>query len=79
MTTFISSPLRPKHSLYFLGFQDDSLIHLDPHLVQDAVDVFSRTFSLDSFHCAKPRKINIAKMDPSCCIGFYFATEKQVD
>ena len=25
---------RPKHSLYFVGFQEENLIHLDPHLVQ---------------------------------------------
>ena len=30
---------RPKHSLYFVGFQEDNLIHLDPHLVQQNVNV----------------------------------------
>jgi cysteine protease ATG4 len=59
--------------------QDDSLIHLDPHLVQDNVNVHSRGnggFSIDSFHCHTPRKMSVHRMDPSCCIGFFCATRR---
>lgn len=70
---------RPKHSLYFVGFQEDKLIHLDPHYCQDMVDVTKEDFPVNSFHCKSPRKLKSSKMDPSCCIGFYCATKQDLE
>ena len=62
---------RPRHALYFLGFQEDNLIHLDPHLSQETVDTGREDFPTDSYHCKNPRKMSVSNMDPSCCLGVY--------
>ena len=60
---------------YIFLFKDDYLLHLDPHLSQDFVDVSQEDFCCDSYHAKAPKKLHINKMDSSCCLGFLIESE----
>jgi cysteine protease ATG4 len=67
---------KPRESLYFIGYQGDYLIYLDPHLVQHYVNHEAELTidDIETYHCKVPLKIPITNIDPSLAIGFYFKT-----
>eukprot|EP00041_Stephanoeca_diplocostata_P009009 m.136480 g.136480 ORF g.136480 m.136480 type:complete len:396 (+) comp17572_c0_seq4:99-1286(+) len=70
---------KPRHSLYFVGFQGDELIGLDPHQCQPAVGSDGQQPRDGSYHCSSPRKIKFATIDPSLALGFLCRTKAELD
>eukprot|EP00048_Salpingoeca_helianthica_P022970 m.21355 g.21355 ORF g.21355 m.21355 type:complete len:360 (-) comp8065_c0_seq1:24-1103(-) len=65
---------RPRHALYFIGFQDNTLVAMDPHLCRRTVNVADPAFPIESFHSHTVRRVSTRDIDPSMCLGFYCRT-----
>jgi cysteine protease ATG4 len=62
---------RPRSALYFVGFQDDNLLFLDPHLVQEAcADEAGLRVSEKTYINQSTRMIPFANVESSMAIGF---------
>eukprot|EP00035_Acanthoeca_spectabilis_P024192 m.452716 g.452716 ORF g.452716 m.452716 type:complete len:427 (-) comp20387_c0_seq1:72-1352(-) len=70
---------KPRHSVYFVGFQGDEMIALDPHLCQPIVDPGSASVSTATYHCSNPRKVKFISADPSLAIGFLCRNEGEIE
>eukprot|EP00037_Helgoeca_nana_P019140 m.185652 g.185652 ORF g.185652 m.185652 type:complete len:417 (-) comp24740_c0_seq5:2460-3710(-) len=70
---------KPRHSMYFVGFQGDEMIALDPHQCQPVVDPGSASVSTATYHCSAPRKVKFTSADPSIAIGFLCRNESEIE
>ncbi|KAJ1919343.1 Cysteine protease atg4 [Mycoemilia scoparia] len=66
---------KPSSALYFVGYEDNDLIYLDPHYTRPAIPLKPKgafeTKDFGTYHCDTPRKISISRIDPCMVFGFY--------
>lgn len=74
----------PNHAIYFIGCSQagasKSLIGFDPHSVEPAFDVsspFPNQRMFQSVHKGEPTTIDLAQLDPSMCIGYFFKSREE--
>lgn len=58
-------------ALYFVGYEGDNLIFLDPHFVSDAIPKESHhDFDISSYVWKTPKKLAMTHLDPCLGVGF---------
>ncbi|KAK4477770.1 hypothetical protein RD792_017032 [Penstemon davidsonii] len=72
---------RPGASTYIVGVQDENAFYLDPHEVQQVVDIKRNDVEVDtsSYHCNVVRHIPLDSIDSSLAIGFYCRDKNDFD
>ncbi|KAL6555876.1 hypothetical protein OROHE_007150 [Orobanche hederae] len=72
---------RPGASTYIVGVQDENAFYLDPHEVQQVVDIRRDNVDLDtsSYHCNVVKHIPLDSIDSSLAIGFYCRDKSDFD
>lgn len=68
---------KPRMALFIVGYTSDSLIVLDPHLVQPAArSEMEFKHLLSSYYCRSPMLIPFNQIEGSFNVGFYIENEK---
>nr|XP_057906038.1 cysteine protease atg4da-like isoform X2 [Doryrhamphus excisus] len=67
---------KPKHSLFFVGFQDEHLLYLDPHYCQPTVDLTKDDFPLEIAAASDWSNTVVKRF---CTIGFYAKGQKDFE
>ncbi|RYQ79664.1 hypothetical protein Ahy_Scaffold2g107619 isoform B [Arachis hypogaea] len=72
---------KPGASTYLIGIQGDKALYLDPHEVQQVVNINgeSQETSTSSYHSNVIRHIPLDSIDPSLAIGFYCRDKDDFD
>eukprot|EP01129_Flabellula_baltica_P013005 TRINITY_DN5972_c0_g1_i1.p1 TRINITY_DN5972_c0_g1~~TRINITY_DN5972_c0_g1_i1.p1 ORF type:complete len:357 (+),score=63.31 TRINITY_DN5972_c0_g1_i1:495-1565(+) len=69
---------KPKSSLYFIGYQDDDIIYLDPHFVQPTIRSHPPSEEeLATYRPQSPMKMPFTEIDPCLAAGFILHTKEE--
>ena len=70
----------PKSALYLIGYQDDHLLFLDPHLVQAACtsgqDLLNKQHT---YQCTSAKLLPFTSAESSISLGFYIRNSSELD
>ena len=67
-------------ALYFVGYQNDKLIFLDPHVTQQSINSIEELWTDHlSYHYPTPLLLPIEKMNTCFAIGFYLRTRNDCE
>mmetsp|Transcript_4851 Transcript_4851/g.4720 ORF Transcript_4851/g.4720 Transcript_4851/m.4720 type:complete len:157 (+) Transcript_4851:875-1345(+) len=68
---------KPKSALYIVGYQNNSLLFLDPHLAQAACtsdqDLLNK---IETYHCSSYKLIPMSSAESSISLGYYFRNKE---
>mmetsp|Transcript_16279 Transcript_16279/g.16210 ORF Transcript_16279/g.16210 Transcript_16279/m.16210 type:complete len:151 (-) Transcript_16279:26-478(-) len=68
---------KPRSALYFVGYQEENFIFLDPHLVQKVCKSSeSLRESQASYSCSSPKILPIGEAESSMSLGFYIRNKE---
>jgi cysteine protease ATG4 len=72
---------KPGAATYIVGVQDDQALYLDPHEVQQVVEISPDKTEVEtgSYHCSVVRQMPLSAIDPSLAIGFYCRNRDDFD
>eukprot|EP01119_Soliformovum_irregulare_P016135 TRINITY_DN4635_c0_g1_i1.p1 TRINITY_DN4635_c0_g1~~TRINITY_DN4635_c0_g1_i1.p1 ORF type:complete len:371 (-),score=62.91 TRINITY_DN4635_c0_g1_i1:27-1139(-) len=69
---------KPRSAMYFVGYQDDNVFYLDPHLVQPTVPM-KTAFQTETYHPTSALKMPFTQLDPSLSVGFFCDTRSSFE
>ena len=67
--------------MYFIGYQENCLVYLDPHVTRETIQLKdSYTMQeLQSYHTTSFKTLSISSVDPSLLIGFLIKSVKDIN
>merc|ERR1711879_1107034 len=71
---------KPHSSFYFVGYQDNKVLYMDPHFVQPTVRMDDEPlFPIESYRMEIPQAMSFDDIDPSLALGFLCSSQAEFD